>query len=763
MKNFVFHFILLAAAIFFSKTSSGQNTFPSSGAAGIGTTVPDPSSLLDVSSTSKGILVPRMTKTQRDAIPAPSTGLLIYQTNNTPGFYYYSGTAWTAISSKGPNKNLSNLTAPTAVNVDLLPATTNTINLGSSTLQWKDLNLYNLKFSDGTTQSTAGANTALSNLSATAINQTLLPGTDNSQDLGSASFSWKDGYFDGSLYLGGSRFLAYQSGTGIENTAIGAVALNANTIGNGNTAAGFNALFSNTTGQDNTAIGDKALYSNVSGILNNAVGYHALYYNISGSHNIASGYQALYLNTTGYDNVAIGVDALYSNTTGYSNTAEGISTLVSNTTGIRNTANGYNALVSNTTGSYNVASGDQSLFNNTTASSSTAYGYKALYSNTTGSNNTANGTYALSNNTTGFENTALGRDAGSNVTTGSDNTFIGWGANCGSLGTLTNSTAIGNGSSVTTSNTFVFGNSSIVGWGFGVEAGSRAIKVGTSSSNGNGAYLTVGGTWTNTSSRDKKEDFQKQDRNAILEKINQLEVTKWKYKGTADEYHYGPMADDFHRLFNVADDSSISDMDKTGVLFLGVQALSAEDVRCKTEDVRQNEKLETLTTENEKLKMDLSRFFRENSELKTDLTRLNQVVGSQKSEIDQLKTRQATFEEQVNSQLMLSVVEARNSQLNDGAAKISFSNEEASPLLGQNLPNPFDNSTIIPFRIPRGCSSAAIVVTESTTGKLITAIPVTCDETHAVLDAGTLASGSYSYTLYVDGKVIDTKQMFLTK
>ena len=41
-----------------------------------------------------------MTQTQRNAIAAPAAGLLIYQTNNTPGFYYYSGTAWTAARQK---------------------------------------------------------------------------------------------------------------------------------------------------------------------------------------------------------------------------------------------------------------------------------------------------------------------------------------------------------------------------------------------------------------------------------------------------------------------------------------------------------------------------------------------------------------------------------------------------------------------------------------------------------------------------------------
>lgn len=59
-----------------------------------------PSAMLDVQSTSKGLLAPRMTKAQRDAINAPAAGLLIYQTNETPGFYYYQESgSWIRLST----------------------------------------------------------------------------------------------------------------------------------------------------------------------------------------------------------------------------------------------------------------------------------------------------------------------------------------------------------------------------------------------------------------------------------------------------------------------------------------------------------------------------------------------------------------------------------------------------------------------------------------------------------------------------------------
>ena len=58
---------------------------------------PDPSAMLDVKSTTKGILVPRMTAAQKTAIATPATGLMIFQTDGTSGFYYYNGTAWVQV------------------------------------------------------------------------------------------------------------------------------------------------------------------------------------------------------------------------------------------------------------------------------------------------------------------------------------------------------------------------------------------------------------------------------------------------------------------------------------------------------------------------------------------------------------------------------------------------------------------------------------------------------------------------------------------
>jgi hypothetical protein len=54
--------------------------------------VPDNSAMLDVKSTVKGLLIPRMTQLERTAITSPATSLMVYQTDGTPGYYYNAGT-----------------------------------------------------------------------------------------------------------------------------------------------------------------------------------------------------------------------------------------------------------------------------------------------------------------------------------------------------------------------------------------------------------------------------------------------------------------------------------------------------------------------------------------------------------------------------------------------------------------------------------------------------------------------------------------------
>lgn len=59
---------------------------------------PDNSSMLDIKSNSKGVLIPRMTQSERSSIGSPANGLLVYQTNGVGGFYFYDGSSWVRLA-----------------------------------------------------------------------------------------------------------------------------------------------------------------------------------------------------------------------------------------------------------------------------------------------------------------------------------------------------------------------------------------------------------------------------------------------------------------------------------------------------------------------------------------------------------------------------------------------------------------------------------------------------------------------------------------
>ncbi len=80
---------------------------------GVGTASPDASSIVDMSSTSKGLLPPRVALTSKTGtsspVASPQTGLIVYNTASagtggdavTPGYYYFNGTIWTRMDPEG--------------------------------------------------------------------------------------------------------------------------------------------------------------------------------------------------------------------------------------------------------------------------------------------------------------------------------------------------------------------------------------------------------------------------------------------------------------------------------------------------------------------------------------------------------------------------------------------------------------------------------------------------------------------------------------
>ncbi|MNK05558.1 Collagen triple helix repeat protein [compost metagenome] len=90
------NFIAAIALIFGLNAAHAQNNV------GIGTNTPNPNAVLEMQSTTQGVLVPRMTTVQRNAIAAPTEGLLVYDIDvNCFFFYESSSSSWSNLCNAG--------------------------------------------------------------------------------------------------------------------------------------------------------------------------------------------------------------------------------------------------------------------------------------------------------------------------------------------------------------------------------------------------------------------------------------------------------------------------------------------------------------------------------------------------------------------------------------------------------------------------------------------------------------------------------------
>jgi hypothetical protein len=650
-----------------------QNTFPATGAAGIGTTSPNASSLLEIRSTAKGFLMPRMSLAQRNGIASPATGLLIYQTNSTPGFYYYSGTAWKAVTPKSNDWSLTgNAGTDSSINfigtTDAHPLVFRINNAKSGLIGYSDAN------------TSFGYLALSSNTSG-----------HNNTATGSGALSGNVDGYNNTAYGGGSLGA---NTSGYQNTAIGGGALGLNTA-NDNVAVGFFSLYENTSGGRNTANGTFALLNNTTQSNNSAFGYNALYNNGIGTQDP----------NAGISNTAVGSISLYNNTTGNNNTALGASTLLQNVTASDNTAIGASALSSNGLNAVNSYDGV----------SNTAVGSTSLAGNTVGYNNTGSGYQSLLNNTTGYNNAAYGVQSLLSNISGIGNTAIGVHADVGA-GNLTNATTIGYFSSVNASNKMQLGSSTTI----------------LSTSNG----------YTIVSDGRFKEQVKDNDVPGLAF-INKLRPVTYNF-------NYQKF-DAFLKKDSRSDSAVKNDKDYQSRLTEKAKkresGFIAQDV---DKVVHDNNYTFTgvYTPQNEKdnYALDYGRFVVPLVKAVQELSKMN---DDKDAAIDSLKSENESLEQRITRLEALMNVSS--------PATIS------SASLQQNIPNPFNHTTTINYTLPQTYSSAKIIVTDNS-GKTLKELSINAKGKGSLnIDASTLASGAYQYSLIVDGRLIDTKQMVLAK
>ncbi len=396
---------------------------------------PNVSAMLDIdvsaiTGTKRGLLIPRMTTVERNAITTPATSLLIFNTT-TAQFEFFDGTQWRGL-------------------------------LSTATAGW------------GVTGN-AGTNSA-----------TNFIGTTDAQDLNfrvnnstAGKISVFGGGSGGHAWFGSSAGMN-TSATAIMNTFIGFAAGNNNTFGSQNTFIGNGAGFANTTGSGNTLLGRSAT-TNGNPSNATAIGHQA---QVNTSNSLVLGSVAGVNSATNTVNVGIGTNApldrlhvvgsirmvdgnqaankvLVSDANG----TAGWQTLGATTTNAWSlTGNaGTNAATnflgttdaqplrfragnvfagnipvlptgnlafgtssgSSATGLFNTFLGNEAGASTTTGQFNTFVGYEAGTSNTSGSGNTYIGRWTGQLGTTGSFNTALGTMAGISLTTGQQNVLLG--------------------------------------------------------------------------------------------------------------------------------------------------------------------------------------------------------------------------------------------------------------------------------------------------------------------------------------------------
>jgi hypothetical protein len=532
-------------AVLFCSIASAQNV-------GIGTTTPHASALLDVNSTNKGLLIPRINLASDSdvvTITTPRVALLVFNINNAlpdgTGFYFWNGNKWSKFAT---STNLSKLAwnvggnSGTNAGVDFIGTTDN------KPLVFRTNNILSGKIDPGPNNVFLGQSAGLSVTSAT--NNTFI------------------GHAAGSNTLTGSNnvFLGHGAGelnsSGGANVFIGQDAGKNNQLGNSNVFVGEDAGLELTSGDENVYLGNGAGRTKI-GSHNIAIGFSALAQGYqSAGYNIAIGHGAGKFAGNSYTLPAGG--GIYIGTGAGLNATSGIAI---GDSACRNCDPPY---------AYpNVAIGRMAMLNSGNGEGNVAIGPSALLSNTSGDYNVSVGNNALNANTTGDYNTAVGFNAGPQ----------------GFVPNLVNTTCLGNGARVTVSNTMSFGNGDVTDWAFGNNAVlvGAALQVGNDATNGNGAFLTQGGNWTNTCDINKKENFSVLNKPELLQKISLLNIQRWKYIGT-NEYHIGPTAQEFYKAFNVGvDDKSISTVDPAGIALAAIQELIKENEMLKRElaEIRQ--------------------------------------------------------------------------------------------------------------------------------------------------------------------------------
>ncbi len=508
------------------------------------------------------------------------------------------------------------------------------------------------------------------------------------------------------------------------------------------------------------------------------------------------------------ENTFVGTNAGKSNATGIFNTFFGKDAGKSNTTAPANAFFGWKSGSSNTTGSTNSFFGSSAGQSNTTGSANAFFGGDAGIQNSTGFANAFFGHTAGRNNNTGKFNAFFGGDAGHQNSNGTYNAYFGYSA--GRNTNNTRSTLLGNNAQTVDSldRAIAIGYNAIVGCdncavigGTGVDA----VKVGIGTTTPGAALQVVG------------SGFFGADSNSLPSSVGggiRIFKDATSNDGNIFAYDYGTGGGPLGLLLqqpggNVgigAIDASCK-LNVTGNICSNGNAITSDE-RFKKQIKRiQNPLAKIARLEGYTYQMRTNEFQGRNFSEGSNLGLLAQNVEKVFPElvttlqdgykavnydglipvlVEGMNEQQQLVVEQATENIRLKEVnEAQNQQLATQQAQIDELKSlveklltqnaetpkstsyvlplEQQALLAQNHPNPFRENTLVDYFVPANVQNAHIQVT-SVDGKVLGQVKITeMGKGQVTIQSKNYPAGTYFYSLVLDGQVMETMRMVLTR
>ncbi|MCW3104413.1 MAG: hypothetical protein JWO09_2853 [Bacteroidetes bacterium] len=565
--------------------------------------------------------------------------------------------------------------------------------------------------------------------------------------------------------------------TGIDNTYIGRAAGYNTTTGNDNTFTGWQAGVSVTTGAANCVYGHSALGGNAAGSYNCVYGWYAglgtgtpTYSNNSifgtkagfatttGGNNVFLGYQAGLSNTTGSTNTFIGYNADNSGAATITNSAAiGANTVVkvSNNMILGNGANVGIGLSGDATGATSLLSVGGNgfsyitgFFKNTDNTTDGDAGLRAEVATPNSAGNHAYGSEGVVTSGTGYCTGIYGSATNASASAGRAYGVLGQagngttGYNYGVYGRITGTN---NGAAVFGGNA---GDYAVPGQYAGVFDG----KIRTTNDS---PEKPTSGSWTGYSDKRLKKDIAPfKDGLSVLRQVNPV---TYKFNGvgnlSTEETHIGVIAQDIQPVapYCVGTGKLVVKQSQSSVFgnSIAIPADSAGEAQAIVSPLTYNYDGLIYVMINSIKQLDSINTALVSKDAMKDAT-----IAKMENKINKLDSMLNAYSTATQSTQQSN----SNLQTANNVTDVQLSNKNIV-VLDQNSPNPFAEQTTINYYLPEDVKTAQMLFYNSN-GLLIKTVELTSKGKGQVnVFANDLTKGVYTYTLVVDGKIVETKKM----